>query len=743
MAFRADLAIQAAERWGEVPANPQPLESLLVSHGESVELRDQRQKRVARLGQIASAAKAQALALAADASPQATATQADVLSTVGQERIIGNSDLLGVDFLELAISISRAIGRVRCGNIYATGVLIGPRLMMTNNHVIGEKNNGDGWKIEMDYQRNSSGEMMAVHTYDVDPSLFFYTNPTLDYTIVGMGNLSDRKRPIAAYGWVKLVADTGKIEVGDPINIIQHPEGDLKQIAFRENKVIALTNAKPDFLDYTTDTQEGSSGSGCFNDQWELVALHHSSIPRTDAENHILTKSAQVWKQGQSTVDIEWIGNEGVRVSAIVKDLTTATLPAPFAPLVDNLLKSDPPNPIELARMRWDQGSVPTAPAPTPDVPVVPVQPNTPGALKMSDGSVSIQIPLTITVSLGGGSATATQTVAAPTVPASDKSTYQPAPPPTPVPAEEAVVIDQDWKARLGYLPNFLGDDQIVPLPILTTEQLKVTAQIDPNFRVDGSQYKDYELRYWNYSVLLNGKYRTAWFSAANVDGDERYQMPPRKGDKWFQDKRAPLNQQLDQTAFETGIDRGHLTRREDAAWGKTQGIATKSTNDTFHFTNCSLQASPFNRGKDRWQGLEQFLLEQHAKKEKRRMIVITGPVFDPKNPTYRNDKMDYSVPCPLQFWKICVLIRQDDTMSSTGFILGQQDIAQLPGFEKFDVGAAQVTLEQLQKKTNLKFDQKLINADNFAKTNQPGALEKFVDGEKHRFISNFNEIVV
>ena len=67
-------------------------------------------------------------------------------------------------------------------------------------------------------------------------------------------------------------------------------------------------------------------------------------------------------------------------------------------------------------------------------------------------------------------------------------------------------------------------------------------------------------------------------------------------------------------------------------------------------FVACSLQASPFNRGKDRWQGLEQFLLEQHAKKEKRRIIVITGPVFDPKNPTYRNDKMDYAIPCPLQF---------------------------------------------------------------------------------------------
>ena len=91
--------------------------------------------------------------------------------------------------------------------------------------------------------------------------------------------------------------------------------------------------------------------------------------------------------------------------------------------------------------------------------------------------------------------------------------------------------------------------------------------------------------------------------------------------------------------AFESGIDRGHLTRREDTAWGDDVKESTAANNDTFHFTNCSLQASAFNRGKDRWQGLEQFLLEKHAKPDKRRMMVITGPLFSNSDPTYRNDR--------------------------------------------------------------------------------------------------------
>ena len=56
-------------------------------------------------------------------------------------------------------------------------------------------------------------------------------------------------------------------------------------------------------------------------------------------------------------------------------------------------------------------------------------------------------------------------------------------------------------------------------------------------------------------------------------------------------------------------------------------------------------------------------------------MTVITGPLFSPNDPVYKNDRMNYSVRCPLQFWKVCVLIRQDDTPAATGFILGQEDI--------------------------------------------------------------------
>ena len=222
----------------------------------------------------------------------------------------------------------------------------------------------------------------------------------------------------------------------------------------------------------------------------------------------------------------------------------------------------------------------------------------------------------------------------------------------------------------------------------------------------------------------MNKRRRTAWFSAANVDGGHRPDIGKREGDRWFIDPRIARSEQMGQEAYEHGIDRGHLTRREDTAWGANTAAALKANNDTFHFTNCSLQAALFNRGKDRWQGLEQFLLEKHAKKDKRRMMVITGPVFAKNDPVYRNEKMDYTVRCPIQFWKVCVLIREDGTPSATAFILGQEEITDLPGFEEtFDVAATQVKIAALEKKTGLSFGD-LKKHDHFARKGDPGTLE-------------------
>jgi endonuclease G, mitochondrial len=351
-----------------------------------------------------------------------------------------------------------------------------------------------------------------------------------------------------------------------------------------------------------------------------------------------------------------------------------------------------------------------TSPPPQPSAPSAPLQ--SPQTTAADDGETTWIIPLRVTVSVG------TPTRPGPIVRSVGAVADQAAP--AAVEAEEGVVVNQDYSDRPGYDPNFL-DSLKVPLPAISSAMEQDTATVKPDAEKNGDPF---ELAYYHYSVYMNKRRRTAWFSAANIDGDRRQPIGAREGDRWYLDTRIDRSEQLGQEAYEHGIDRGHLTRRDDTAWGDDVKSATAANNDTFHFTNCALQASPFNRGKDRWQGLEQFLLEQHAKKERRRMTVITGPLFSPNDPVYKNDRMKYSVRCPLQYWKVCVLIRRDDTPAATGFILGQEDIQDLPGFEAvFDVAATQIKIADLEKKTGLDFG-RLREFDHFAQGGAPGTLE-------------------
>ena len=66
--------------------------------------------------------------------------------------------------------------------------------------------------------------------------------------------------------FLPLIGVKGKILKGDPVNIIQHPEGGPKRYATVNNRLLDLRD--DGFLLYETDTLEGSSGSPVFNQHW-------------------------------------------------------------------------------------------------------------------------------------------------------------------------------------------------------------------------------------------------------------------------------------------------------------------------------------------------------------------------------------------------------------------------------------------------------------------------------------------
>ena len=688
-----------------------------------------------RMAEKLSQSRARSMVLEADsrggpADPQHT------LAQLADERIIGQSDIVGIDYLELAIAISRAVCRIRIGSAAGTGFLVGPRVLMTNHHVLHSGDEARQAEAQFDYQENRSGELLPVRLFRLDPDAFFRTDPGLDFTLVATAETSARGVAVTSYPWVKLLGQPGKSDEGSPLNIIQHPLGGLKQIALRHNDIIRIPEGKPEFLYYTTDTEPGSSGSPCFNDQWELVALHHSGVPRT-VGGQVLRRDGQPWREGiDDPALIDWIANEGARISAIVAALRAEVLTGAPADLLARLLEDDPPNPIELARQDAAADSPGTSTSVSVDGARLP-------ARRIGASGASFDVPLRISVTLGdtpaaqvvvaaaGASAPAAGTRAASTVRAPAEDAL----------AAEAVVIDPDWSDRKGYDPDFLGTS--VPLPKLSAAMKKITVPVSPEFRRPDDPYR---LDYHHYSLAMNSDRCFAWYSAANVDGDHRFSFARGK-DKWFLDPRIDTDFQCGEELYATAdTDRGHLTRYLDVAWGADEDEAKSATFDSFHFTNCCLELSGFNQGKSRWQGIEQYLLEKKAKQEKRRIVVITGPLFQDSDPYYQNDQMDYAIPVPLEFWKVCAIVRTDGTLSATGFVLGQKDILALPGFEEaFDVAAAQVTLADLEQRTGLDFGP-LADHDHFAQGGAPGTLELAVPGGGKRKmipIRDFADIVV
>jgi endonuclease G, mitochondrial len=318
-----------------------------------------------------------------------------------QERVLGQNDLMPVSYLEYALRVSQSVGRViiRNSNLrvigYGTGSMVSPRLLMTNNHVLSSQQEARPSLIEFNYQSDLDGKMRSSQSYELDPDTFFVTDRELDYTIVAVKDRLGTQPSVASFGWNQLIEEQGKVIVGEYVNIIQHPSGEPKQLALRENQVIDLLD---DFLHYLTDTAPGSSGAPVFNDQWELVGLHHSGIPDRDNLGNILAIDNTIWQPEMGESRIKWLANEGVRISKIVRHLQQQNLTLEQRQLRDRLFDSASVAPI-------------VSPIINPETKTMP----TPEPIGQ-DRSITWNIPLQVTVSLGQIGVSIASASAAPTV---------------------------------------------------------------------------------------------------------------------------------------------------------------------------------------------------------------------------------------------------------------------------------------------------------------------------------------
>lgn len=241
------------------------------------------------------------------------------------ERIIGDSDLVAVNFFDLGLKSARSVCRIQVrsetGAILGmgTGFMVSPSLLLTNHHVLDSLEHCRRSLADFDFEDDINFTPKAIKTFPLTPDRFFYTSEELDFTLVAVRPQALDGTALSDYGFLNLLGESGKVLLGECVSIIQHPDGGTKEACLRENKVVDFPG---DFMHYLTDTKPGSSGSPVFNDQWVVAALHHAGVKKRDDQGRVLAKNGQVFDPAtMDDEDIAWVANEGVRISKIFHDL--------------------------------------------------------------------------------------------------------------------------------------------------------------------------------------------------------------------------------------------------------------------------------------------------------------------------------------------------------------------------------------------------------------------------------------
>ena len=573
------------------------------------------------------------------------------------EKIIGTQDYVDVRYFEGGLRASAAVCKVNIGDGrreigYGTGSLVSPQLMLTNHHVLSDRDAAANSQVEFNYQDSLDGSAVKTQKFELDPDAFFIADDRLDFALVAVSAGPDA---LAQFGFNPLIEAEGKAIVGEFVTIIQHPRGLKKQVALRDNRIVDIPEL---FLHYAADTEPGSSGSPVFNDQWEIVGLHHAS----QAVAKALDKSGFL--------------NEGIRISRILAFLKEAQLSAGARALLDQLR-------TEGAR------ATPAAPLGTPNGAAAQSPPSTGVQTSTADGALRVTIPIEVSVRVPGIQAPA----AAPPSVIPDPTPVTPGRSSAVAPAVvEKIEVDPDYKNRKGYDAKFLSKP--VPLPTLPAKLKPKAAK-----RKDVKGAQSHVLPYHHYSVVLNKERKLAFFTAVNIDGKLGVEL--RRGDdaeNWVVDPRIEQSDQtLNQVYKGEPFDRGHLVRRLDPVWG-TPEEARKANDDTFHWTNAAPQHKNLNR--KTWLSLEDHILEA-ADVEDLKVSVFSGPIFADSDQKFQGTKI------PRQFWKVVAMVKKSGDLSVTGYLLSQEDLIKDLDFEEFVFGefkTFQVPVKKVAEMTGLSF---------------------------------------
>lgn len=603
------------------------------------------------------------------------------------ERAIGKNDSVYSNFTDILNGAKSKVGRIVLKEDatvlgYATGFMVSERLMLTNWHVFNTAVDAKDSEIQFNYEYDATGRPKTPLIFKLAPEDFFFSHEPLDYCVVAVQPMDVRgETPLSAIGYHFLNPQLGKLagENQEFVNIIHHPDGDYMQLSIRENRFVKIMD---NTLWYEADTSQGSSGSPVFNDQFQIVALHHMGVAKRSADGkNYLDKDDKIIPEINGKIDsskVVWVANEGIRISKLTTHLFANF---PQDPMVKGL-KIEPIAPPSLRIQSTQTESLDTGGE--------TIRITIPGSALQANGFVQVSVQ-----NRSGA------TVIAPSAPAFGVSGSLSDPELEAEALRVSIEAGMDYSDCSGYDPNFMGVK--LPLP----QPNKVLAPFAA--RLKGTQ--DIELKYYHYSAIQHAVRKMPIVSGINVDGNpELRKDDSKREDNWLRDNRIDQEAQLNEKFYtKSGFDRGHMSRREDASWGPTAEDAKKFADLTCMHTNACPQAPKLNRSSSRglWGQLEKIILETGVEKENgatSKISVFNGPIFSDSDPVFKG------VQIPMEFWKLVVWRNDKKKLRATAFKLSQANVVEDIDFEALDFDKNmefqefQCSIPTLEKLTQIDF---------------------------------------
>ena len=78
--------------------------------------------------------------------------------------------------------------------------MVSPRLLITNNHVLGRAEEASLGRVEFNYQVAPDGTALPATSFSLELERFFLTDPGLDYTLVAVAPSSPDGTELGAFG---------------------------------------------------------------------------------------------------------------------------------------------------------------------------------------------------------------------------------------------------------------------------------------------------------------------------------------------------------------------------------------------------------------------------------------------------------------------------------------------------------------------------------------------------------------